>query len=329
MANRMDMKKSNILWMGAMLLLAVACSKSDEIDSSGGNVNQEDSTSIPNDPMVETWLDVPALQSMSAADFKMYVVGYGWRRVETYRMNNDATQYSNIPLEAPGMIPSRYAFGEDNATSFSYSNSMPVYSETPMRYDETSNKIYLGNNERFTLLSLNYTEMYVIEKVGTMVDYGRGLEIIYYYEVFQRMTGEELKNTRDHFWINKNDLSRPMTREDLLHKWVLMSYVDNNYSTHVSDDTKLGITYIQFFDDGTVEVKDGVGVTAYKGTFDVEFYDNESATIKLKYDDEKRAGGFFQKNVWKSKELRLTATAYLSLIVDKDTVFHLQRNPTD
>jgi hypothetical protein len=194
-----------------------------------------------------------------------------------------------------------------------------------MQYE--ANKIYVGNNEKFTLISVDDTEIRAIEKAGLIDDHAGGMKTVYHYVVLQRMTDKELQETRDTYWVNAKDLSRPMTREDLIHKWVLMTYTDNHIATHVSNDRNVDKAYIQFFEDGTVTVKDGVGVAAYKGTFDIQFNNNESATISLKFADAKRAGGFFQKNVWQSTELRLTAAAYLTLAIDEGTGFFLQRYP--
>ena len=317
----MDMKKYLLCAMSLLLLcLICACSKSDETDLP---VSPDD------DSLVETWVDVPTRQPVSYIDFMIYVAGYGWKETQIYEMNDDATQYNNVPYTLYGWSSSRYIFGTDMMRGFYYLDNIPgnVYGDSPMQYE--ANKIYVGNSEKFTLISVDDTEIRAIEKAGLIDDLAGGMKTVYHYVVLQRMTDEELLETRDTYWVNAKDLSRPMTREDLIHKWVLMTYTDNHIATHVSKDRRVDKAYIQFFEDGTVTVKDGVGVAAYKGIFDIQFNNNESATISLKFADAKRVGGFFQKNVWQSTELRLTAAAYLTLAIDEGTGFFLQRYPND
>ena len=330
------MKKSLLCAMSLLLLtLICSCSKSDVMDLSDKTTlpeeqpSHEDTTSVPTTPMEGTWVDVPVQQAVSAADFMRYVVGHGWREAHTFDMNDDVTQYFNVQYRATGWGPSRYVFGEDMVTGFYYIDHVPanVYCDGSMRYDETSNKIYFGDNDLFTLLSVNDTEIHAIKEAGVKDDHAGGMKAVYHYVVLQRMTDEELQKTRDTYWINCNDLSRSMTREDLIHKWALILYTNNHYSTHVSDDRNSNKAYIQFFDDGTVTVKDGI--ITRNGTFDIQFYDGQCATISLKFDGQKPSGSYFLKNVWQSKEIRLRAAANLTLIVDEGSVFAFQRSSTD
>lgn len=330
------MKKFILLGAMSLLLLCLmcACSKSDDPDLPvlpDDNVSKEDTTSVPTTPADGVWINIPTRQTVSMADYKKYVVGHGWREVQTYETNDDVTQYKDVPWRASGWMPSRYVIGDETITGFHYIDHVPAlaYCDYLMRYDEASNLIMVGNNDKFTLLSVDSREIHAIEKGGLTSDHAGGMKNVFRYVVLQLMTDKEIQETRDTYWVNVNDIFRAMTREDLIHKWVLLSYSDNHIATHVSNDRNNDKAYILFFDDGTFTVKDGVGATPYKGTFEVEFYNDRNATINLKFDGDSPSGSFFLKNISQSKELDLTAAAYLTIAVDEDTAFNFQRSPSD
>lgn len=284
------------------------------------------------DQMKDNWMEVPALQSVSAADFKKFVVNHGWIEVQTYEMNDERTQYNSDCLWAAGWGTSSYAIGEETMTGFYYYDHIASngYREYSMRYDEDKNIIYVDDDDLFTLVSVDETEIHAIQKAGLRDDpINGGMKPVYHYVVLQLMSDEDLQNTCDTYWINHNDIFRPMTREDLFHKWVLMNYTVNHKLTLLTQDRKDDKAYIQFFRDGTIVVKDGEKL--YHGTFEGGNINYEDATINLKLNSEETSDSYFLQNVWHSSKIKINAAAYLTLYSEGESAmgFCFQRSPKD
>ena len=211
-------------------------------------------------------------QQVSTQKFNQTLVGHGWYEAETHEiLDNGKYEKRDYWEGLIGVAPDNYEFGEGTVTAYYYLDAYPAdaYRKLPMRYDETTGKVYFGGaNEAFTILSVSSNEVQVIKRAGSRDDGHGGMKQGYHYVKLRKMSDEQLLSTRHECWVDWDELNRDRTPEDLCHKWVMInnsgSQVNSNHSTAYdlrSDD----LHYIQFYPDGRVEGKSSTN--HFKGTY--------------------------------------------------------------
>ena len=278
------------------------------------------------------WLDLPDMVEVTSGDFIRNAVGYGWREVEAYEVDDSGQKYNGENALSCGVPSSTFEFGPESLTEYCDAVPYRVYYDRSMQYDGSSNKVYANGEELFTLLSLDGGTMLAVKKAGVRDDHSGGMKTVYHYVVLSRITEEILQETRDNYWVSLGDVNRQMTRDDLMHKWALAYYMVgqkryevNGYGkTDVEYDRTDAKTYIRFGRDGMIEVVDGLNMLT--GAFDCgEFRSMWDAGISLVPDGAVATDSEFLKDVWQATDIRLTAASYLTLIVGKDMSFGFVR----
>ena len=305
-------------------IVLTSCSRDDDYGFS--MVNNVDTRVSDADGSVA----VTAKKSISASDFIRCVSGNGWREAETHEVYDDGTlQEEDYWRRMVGGGPDEYVFGDNTVTRFAYIDAIPclAYFKQTFTYDENTNQVSFNGDYYFTVLSINEsgTEVRIIKKGGVRDDKAGGLKQVYLYVVLKRLSDSEVEALWENYWVNGNDLRREMTREDLMHKWVLTSYSDNLHIWHkVTTDRKDDRYYLRFHSDGTFEgMADGKSIS---GTFE---YSDEGFIKLIPADDAPTNGNYYLQYIWQVKFAHIRSAAYLYLNVENEQSFRFVRSPED
>lgn len=278
-------------------------------------------------------------KQVSLIEFNGITNGFGWYEAETHEILDNGKYEKNDYWEGmDGGGPSKYEFKDGIATTFLYLDAYPAdtYSKHSLRYDENTGKVFFDNLEKFTVLSANINEIWVIKKGGVRCD-GDGkmskMKQIYLYVKLQKMTDEELQSAINNYWLNTEDMNRDITRKDICHKWVLTHVNGNMINTKVQSSYDLrsnDFYYITFYPDGTLEGKSST--IHFKGTY---VYDPEQpipyggagyeVPIQLIPDESEGEWPLMFQDLPKMKFASIWYTSYLSLSTDNQHFYQFIR----
>lgn len=205
---------------------------------------------------------------VSMSDFNKCALGHGWKEVSTHRVMPDGNYALNDYWE--GMVgggPTQYEFNEGKAINYLWLDALmvePAYSERKMRYDEETGKLYLDDDDVFTILSVSGNEITAIKKGGVEYHSDDTHEQVYLYVRLSRMSDDQLEELKKDYWVDYNALNRQMIPEDLCHKWVPW----DGESVITDDMRKSNTRYICFMTNGTIEGE--YDNYAIKGTYEYQ-----------------------------------------------------------
>ena len=264
---------------------------------------------------------------ISADEFNKCALGHGWKVTAMYELYDDGTydheNYYSKDREGRG-APEQFEFSEGKVVVYRHIPMYPdSYSEYSMRYDDTSNKLFFNDMERFKVVSVSTDDMSFISRVNPYKN-ETGRMIYGYYTILRRLSDQELQDTRENYWVNNSDMNRDMTWNDLIHKWILMSYSRGSDPRTVPFDRNDDNLSIQFFPDGTVRVRN------FKDVFEGTFEYNGRDSIKLTQQDGAQdwRGSYFQ-DITSIKMARINYGAYLELSIDNSYYYQLVRAKSD
>lgn len=268
------------------------------------------------------------VRPINAESFDMCALGHGWKVTEMYEMYDDGT-YDHENYYSKGLIggtpPSRYEFSDGKVIVYhSYHMGPSVYSECSMRYDERSNKLYFNDRERYKVVSVSTDEIRLISIGMNTYKDGTTKKYYGYYTILQRLSDQELQDTRENYWVNDSDMNRDMTWNDLIHKWILMYYSRGSDPRKVPFDRNDDNLSIQFFPDGTVRVKNFKDV--FEGTFE---YNGRDSINLIQQDGAPDWRGSYFQDITSIKMARIYYGAYLELSTDKSHYYQLIRAKSD
>ena len=244
------------------------------------------------------------LKQVRASDFAKLTKGYAWRETSAYMIaDNQLQRMWQGPI---GRGFRTYEFGEGTMTLYGYNgNESPIsfYNTGSYRYDENTNSLYFIDTEIPELMILAASEESI-----TAISVFNHLVV-----TMKRLTEDELTEIREKHFINSADIYREMTKEDLYHKWVLMSCysIQNNYHTGqtISNSRKNDAYSIQFFADGTFKGKNNGDL--FKGTYE---YDGQGHLSLSPSEKGSLPGYFYTFTTIEEAKIELAAYLYIKIL---------------
>lgn len=270
------------------------------------------------------------VKPISADEFNKCALGHGWKETGMYAVYGDGSYdkeeyYRKMKL---GYVSyDKYEFSEGKAIVYMSNFMEPsTYYESSMRYDETTNKVYFNDIERFKVVSVSTDEIRLIRHITPYEDEA-ARTVIGYYTVLRRLTDEELLATREGHFVKESDMNRDMTWDDLIHKWMLSSYIKDGIGPKevpYDRDNDNNSVSIQFFPDGSMNLKNYKEV--FTGTFD---YNGVDSIHLIHADGTPEWGGLFFHDFTSINKAVIRYGAYLELYIDNMNLYQFVRAKSD
>ncbi|MDD2951561.1 MAG: hypothetical protein PHC95_00105 [Parabacteroides sp.] len=149
---------------------------------------------------------LPNLEPLSKTEFEQEIVGYGWKWIDTYEIEENG-KLAQKPYweDMIGGSPDQYYFAKDSVTRFFWADAIPAdcYWTTAYTYEEKGNQVSTAHGETsLQLLKLEDSKLEAIEYLGQR---GDGIKV-YGYSIYQRMSDEELEKCRKSYPTNFEDV---------------------------------------------------------------------------------------------------------------------------